>query len=268
MARVWRLGQTKQVSMYRLLSTGTLEESIFQRQIFKGALYDLIHDSNEGEEGGGSRAGTRQEKRQGARGGGGNGDSATAPAPAAATKGGAGRSSRGFSRDELKELFVLKTATRSDTYDKLRRGRTAAAAASAAEATATTATEGGRYGLATADEEAGRGCQEAGGAEGGATATAGAGVPVDEAWKHYAGPSEVSDKALRLALLAGEAGGGGASGDGTMASSAVTYVREVKRGGRTEQQMEQHERAEAASRSPFGALGGAKENGSSVQESG
>ncbi|CAM9490215.1 unnamed protein product, partial [Laminaria digitata] len=47
MARVWRLGQTKEVSMYRLLCTGTLEESIFQRQIFKGALYDLIDDSND-----------------------------------------------------------------------------------------------------------------------------------------------------------------------------------------------------------------------------
>ena len=47
MARVWRLGQTKEVSMYRLLCTGTLEESIFQRQIFKGALYDLIDDSSD-----------------------------------------------------------------------------------------------------------------------------------------------------------------------------------------------------------------------------
>ncbi|CAM9648460.1 unnamed protein product, partial [Sphacelaria rigidula] len=42
MARVWRLGQAKEVSMYRFLTTGTLEESIYQRQIFKGALYDLI----------------------------------------------------------------------------------------------------------------------------------------------------------------------------------------------------------------------------------
>ncbi|CAN0553051.1 unnamed protein product, partial [Ectocarpus sp. 12 AP-2014] len=72
--------------MYRLLSTGTLEESIFQRQIFKGALYDLIHDSNDD-----------PSKESGGGGGG-----------------------RGFSQEELKELFVLKTETRSDTYDKLR----------------------------------------------------------------------------------------------------------------------------------------------------
>lgn len=220
--------------MYRLLSTGTLEESVFQRQIFKGALYDLIHNSNEGDEGDNSTS--RQERRQEAREGGGSDCSATAAVAAvaaavtaAATKGGAGQSSRGFSQEELKELFVLKTATRSDTYDKLRRGWTAAAATATATTTTTstsTVAEGGRYGLNTADESD-------------QAAAAGAVVPADEAWKDYGGPSEVLDEALRLALLAGGAGGGGgesgessANSCGSTASSAVTFVREVRRGGR------------------------------------
>lgn len=38
MARVWRDGQKKPVFVYRLLCTGTIEEKIFQRQLFKGEL--------------------------------------------------------------------------------------------------------------------------------------------------------------------------------------------------------------------------------------
>ena len=273
MARVWRLGQTKEVSMYRLLSTGTLEESIFQRQIFKGALYDLIHDSNEGDSCSATPTITnssisRHEQRKGARKGGGSDGAATTATTA--TNRGASQSSRGFSQEELKELFVLKTATRSDTYDKLRRGRsTTASSATAAAATATssaaTAAEGGRYGQITADEEE----AEQDGREPDVAAAAEAAsdlVPVGAAWKDYAGPSDLSDKALRLALLVGEAAGdggeSGAGGDSTTASasSAVTFVREVRRGGRPRQQ-ERHQRAEVAPRSPFAALGGAEENG-------
>ena len=33
MARVWRDGQRKNVLIYRLLTTGTIEEKIFQRQV-------------------------------------------------------------------------------------------------------------------------------------------------------------------------------------------------------------------------------------------
>ena len=33
MARVWRDGQRKVVQIYRLLTTGTIEEKIFQRQV-------------------------------------------------------------------------------------------------------------------------------------------------------------------------------------------------------------------------------------------
>ena len=37
-ARIWRDGQTKSCYIYRLLSTGTIEERMFQRQELKGAL--------------------------------------------------------------------------------------------------------------------------------------------------------------------------------------------------------------------------------------
>lgn len=49
MARIWRDGQTKKVFIYRLLSTGTIEEKMFQRQIAKqslsGSIVDLKIDS-------------------------------------------------------------------------------------------------------------------------------------------------------------------------------------------------------------------------------
>ena len=46
MARVWRDGQTKPVTVYRLATTGTIEEKIFQRQITKQGLGGgLVEDS-------------------------------------------------------------------------------------------------------------------------------------------------------------------------------------------------------------------------------
>ncbi|XP_069587811.1 DNA repair and recombination protein RAD54B [Ranitomeya imitator] len=49
MARVWRDGQQRMVHIYRLLTTGTLEEKIYQRQISKqglsGAVVDLAKKS-------------------------------------------------------------------------------------------------------------------------------------------------------------------------------------------------------------------------------
>ncbi|XP_077986095.1 DNA repair and recombination protein RAD54B-like [Glandiceps talaboti] len=50
MARVWRDGQHKTVYIYRLLTTGSIEEKIFQRQICKqslsNAVVDFIKDNN------------------------------------------------------------------------------------------------------------------------------------------------------------------------------------------------------------------------------
>nr|XP_037284031.1 DNA repair and recombination protein RAD54B-like [Rhipicephalus microplus] len=45
MARVWRDGQSRHVSIYRLLTTGTIEEKIFQRQVTKQELSGAVLDS-------------------------------------------------------------------------------------------------------------------------------------------------------------------------------------------------------------------------------
>jgi len=42
MARNWRDGQKKNVHVYRLLTSGTIEEKIFQRQISKTGLSETI----------------------------------------------------------------------------------------------------------------------------------------------------------------------------------------------------------------------------------
>lgn len=73
MARIWRDGQTKPVVIYRLLSRGTIEEKIYQRQIAKDEV-------------------------------------------AAEVTGGSGmknstNSQRHFSKEELKELFTLRTVS-------------------------------------------------------------------------------------------------------------------------------------------------------------
>lgn len=47
MARVWRDGQKKQVFIYRLLSAGTIEEKIIQRQAHKKALSSCVVDEEE-----------------------------------------------------------------------------------------------------------------------------------------------------------------------------------------------------------------------------
>ncbi|KAL6056692.1 DNA repair and recombination protein rad54b [Balamuthia mandrillaris] len=45
MGRVWRFGQKRQVWIYRLLSTGTIEEKIFQRQLAKEGLSEAVVDA-------------------------------------------------------------------------------------------------------------------------------------------------------------------------------------------------------------------------------
>ncbi|XP_070171570.1 DNA repair and recombination protein RAD54B isoform X2 [Polyergus mexicanus] len=46
MARIWRDGQKKDVYIYRLLTTGTIEEKIYQRQISKASLSESVVDLN------------------------------------------------------------------------------------------------------------------------------------------------------------------------------------------------------------------------------
>jgi DNA repair and recombination protein RAD54B len=50
MARVWREGQKKRVWIYRLLTTGSLEEKVWQRQLAKQGLSKSIVDDG-GKEG-------------------------------------------------------------------------------------------------------------------------------------------------------------------------------------------------------------------------
>ncbi|XP_033628194.1 DNA repair and recombination protein RAD54B-like isoform X1 [Asterias rubens] len=45
MARVWRDGQKKQVHIYRLITTGTIEEKVYQRQISKQGLSGAVVDA-------------------------------------------------------------------------------------------------------------------------------------------------------------------------------------------------------------------------------
>ena len=81
MARVWRDGQKKEVFIYRLLSTGTVEERIFQRQMLKQEYAGTVAVSNAADTGQGS------ENR------------------------------RHFNGDELKQLFLPPVDTRCHTYD-------------------------------------------------------------------------------------------------------------------------------------------------------
>nr|XP_019948182.1 PREDICTED: DNA repair and recombination protein RAD54B-like [Paralichthys olivaceus] len=50
MARVWRDGQKKTVHIYRLLTAGTIEERIFQRQVSKQGLSGTVVDLGKGAE--------------------------------------------------------------------------------------------------------------------------------------------------------------------------------------------------------------------------
>ena len=93
LARVWREGQKKPVTIYRLLSTGTLEEKIFQRQILKGDVADAM----------------------------GYAANAASGISNAADGRGAAKGPNSFSKEELRDLFRYAPTTRCDTADVLRR---------------------------------------------------------------------------------------------------------------------------------------------------
>lgn len=60
MARVWRDGQKREVFIYRLLTAGSIEEKIFQRQIMKGEVAALVSNTGDGD----SRSFTSKELKE------------------------------------------------------------------------------------------------------------------------------------------------------------------------------------------------------------
>ena len=40
--RAWRIGQTKEVTVYRLITSGTIEEKVYHRQIYKQFLTNKV----------------------------------------------------------------------------------------------------------------------------------------------------------------------------------------------------------------------------------
>ncbi|CAI5484086.1 unnamed protein product [Closterium sp. Yama58-4] len=79
-ARVWRDGQKKRVFVYRFLAAGTIEEKVFQRQMAKEGLQQVVDNEKQSE----------------------------------------GRAQVNLlSAEELRDLFVLRSSTLSDTHDSL-----------------------------------------------------------------------------------------------------------------------------------------------------
>ena len=83
MARIYRFGQKRAVTIWRLLSAGTVEEKQYQRQLYKSDATAL--------------------------GGGGGGGDASAAA----------ESENKFSQEELKQLFLFREETKCDTLTRL-----------------------------------------------------------------------------------------------------------------------------------------------------
>ena len=45
--RAWRIGQRKEVTVYRLITSGTIEEKVYQRQIYKQFLTNKVSSANQ-----------------------------------------------------------------------------------------------------------------------------------------------------------------------------------------------------------------------------
>lgn len=122
---MWRDGQKKRVYVYRLLSAGSIEEKVFQRQISKEGLQQVVDNAAAA---GGDGAGD----------GGGSSSSifgAGADEEGGRT-GGKGPNISLMSAEELRQLFSLRADVASDTYEAIRGGAERAAAAAAAAAAA------------------------------------------------------------------------------------------------------------------------------------
>jgi len=106
-ARVWRDGQTKTTWVYRFLTTGMLDEKIFQRQLVKNEMGKTVLEEAEED---------ADEAREDA--------STTSPlstssAPTSTTKStdASMLSISSFSTEDLKDIFSVNTSTNCDTHD-------------------------------------------------------------------------------------------------------------------------------------------------------
>lgn len=97
LARVWREGQRKPVTIYRLLSAGTVEEKVFQRQILKGAVANAAGYV------------------------GASADVSSGDCAVAGTSSGSGTNPNAFSKEELRDLFAFDPGATCDTAETLRR---------------------------------------------------------------------------------------------------------------------------------------------------
>ena len=97
LARVWREGQRKPVTIYRLLSAGTVEEKVFQRQILKGAVANAAGYV------------------------GASADVSSGDCTVAGTSSGSGTNPNAFSKEELRDLFAFDPGATCDTAETLRR---------------------------------------------------------------------------------------------------------------------------------------------------
>lgn len=99
MARIWRDGQKKHVFVYRLLCTGTIEEKIFQRQLFKGELQSAVDGEHNGD-GNGTGVGEQNTSKM------------------------MGSKEGNFSADELRDLFQYNSKLKfCDTLEVLERSQ-------------------------------------------------------------------------------------------------------------------------------------------------
>jgi DNA repair and recombination protein RAD54B len=97
LARVWREGQQRPVTIYRLLSAGTVEEKVFQRQILKGAVANAAGYV------------------------GASADASSGEYNVAGPLTGSGTNPNAFSKEELRDLFAFDPGATCDTAETLRR---------------------------------------------------------------------------------------------------------------------------------------------------
>ncbi|KAL4434006.1 hypothetical protein ABPG75_000447 [Micractinium tetrahymenae] len=227
MARVWRDGQRKPCFVYRLLTAGTVDEKMYQRQLKKN---DIAASMMGGAAGGGGAKGAKQAGGK-------------------------------FSKEELAQLFTLRVDTRCDTAQILREaaGKARAAAAAAgggATAAARLKQQRQRRQQLVDDEEE----EEEGGAAGG---KADEDPVVAAAAAAAAEFKDVSDSCVDAPLKAAIASGHvtfvhlDKSQTAAAAAPAADKAAAEQQGQQQEQQQQQAQQAVPKERSEGGVVAGA-----------